>query len=71
MPPLPITTFAPDASNQRGIHSENRKLAVAVTPPTLKVPSGSRAAAGEQWKLALLTRAKPSGSGVPSSSTLR
>ena len=66
-----MTTFAPDTSNQRGIHFENRKLAVAVTPPTLNVPSGSLAAAGEQWKLALLSPARPSGSDAPSSRTLR
>ena len=66
-----MTTFAPDASNQPGIHFEKRKLAVAVTPPTLNVPSGARAAAGEQWKLALLAAARPSGSGAPSSSTFR
>ena len=64
-----MINFAPDTSNQRGIHCEKRKLAVAVTPPTLNVPSGSRAAAGEQWKLALLTDVTPSGSRAPSSST--
>jgi hypothetical protein len=35
MPPLPMMMRAPARSIHCGIHLENRKLAVAVTAPTL------------------------------------
>ena len=48
------------------INFENRKLAVAVTAPTLSVPSSSTVAAGEQWKLIFPRVAKLSGGEMPS-----
>jgi hypothetical protein len=48
---------------------ENRKLAVAVTAPTLKLPSGLRDAAGEQWKFTLVRAFRSTGGAMPSCST--
>jgi len=68
MPPLPITIFVPVRSSQSAMYFENRNEAVAVTPPIRYSPPSS-AAAGEQWKLALVTSASPSGSFSPLTST--
>src|SRR6516164_590975 len=51
MPPLPMMMLQPDRSSQPSSHFAKRNEAVAVTAPTLRLPSGSIEAAGEQWKL--------------------
>jgi hypothetical protein len=44
-----------------------RKEAVAVTAPTVALPSGFRVAAGEQWKLASPSASRAAGMPAPSS----
>src|SRR3989449_10738845 len=70
-PALPTTTLAPERSNHRLIDLPKRKLAVAVTASTAWVPSGLTVAAGEQWKLTLVSVRTLAGKGPPFSATLR
>src|SRR2546422_7468710 len=70
-PALPTTTFAPERSNHRLIDLPKRKLAVAVTASTAYVPSGLTVAAGEQWKLTLVSARTLAGGATPRSTTLR
>src|SRR3989442_4543376 len=70
-PALPTTTFAPERSNHRLIDLPKRKLAVAVTASTAYVPSGLTVAAGEQWKLTVVSARKLSGEVPPPSADLR
>ena len=58
MPPLPMMMLQRDSLNQPSSHLAKRNEAVAVTAPTVWLPSALTLAAGEQWKLA-----KPSSSG--------
>ena len=58
MPPLPMMMLQRESLNQPSSHLAKRNEAVAVTAPTVALPSGLSVAAGEQWKLA-----KPSSSG--------
>jgi hypothetical protein len=60
MPPLPMMMLQRESLNQPSSHLAKRNEAVAVTAPTVALPSALRVAAGEQWKLA-----EPSSSGVP------
>ena len=50
---------------------EKRKLAVAVTAPRFRLPSSRTLAAGEQWKLTLLSALRSTGGAMPSSTTRR
>src|SRR2546425_11364917 len=70
-PALPTTTLAPERSNHRLIDLPKRKLAVAVTASTAWVPSGLTVAAGEQWKLTLVSVRTLAGKAPPCSATLR
>src|SRR3989449_7119695 len=70
-PALPTTTLAPERSNHRLIDLPKRKLAVAVTASTAWVPSGLTVAAGEQWKLTLVSVRTLAGKSTPCSTTLR
>src|SRR2546426_9974500 len=70
-PALPTTTFAPERWNHRLIDLPKRKLAVAVTASTAYVPSGLTVAAGEQWKLTLVSARTLAGRATPRSTTLR
>src|SRR3989449_4684723 len=70
-PALPTTTLAPERSNHRLIDLPKRKLAVAVTASTAWVPSGLTVAAGEQWKLTLVSVRTLAGKTTPCSTTLR
>ena len=53
-----------DSLNQPSSHLAKRNEAVAVTAPTVALPSALSVAAGEQWKLA-----KPSSSGAAGQSS--
>jgi hypothetical protein len=46
-----MITLQWEVLNQPSSHLANRKEAVAVTAPTVALPSGFSVAAGEQWKL--------------------
>src|SRR5207249_9436439 len=70
-PALPTTTLAPERSNHRLIDLPKRKLAVAVTASTAWVPSGLTVAAGEQWKMTLVSVRTLAGKSTPCSTTLR
>src|SRR3989442_5358273 len=70
-PALPTTTLAPERSNHRLIDLPKRKLAVAVTASTAWVPSGLTVAAGEQWKMTLVSVRTLAGKVPPFSPTLR
>jgi hypothetical protein len=48
MPPLPMMMLQPESWNQPSSHFAKRKDAVAVTAPTVWLPSGLTDAAGEQ-----------------------
>src|SRR2546430_6358861 len=69
-PALPTTTLAPERSNHRLIDLPKRKLAVAVTASTAWVPSGLTVAAGEQWKMTLVSVRTLAGKTTPFSTTL-
>jgi hypothetical protein len=56
-----------ESLNQPSSHLAKRKEAVAVTAPTVALPSGFRVAAGEQWKLAEPRSSGEAGSPAPSS----
>ena len=71
MPPLPTITFAPESSKKRSMKREKRKLAVAVTAPRFRLPSSPTLAAGEQWKLTLLSAFRSTGGAMPSSTIRR
>ena len=67
MPPLPMMMLQPDIANQPSSHLAKRNEAVAVTAPTVWLPSALTAAAGEQWKLARPSASRDAGMPAPSS----
>ena len=67
MPPLPMMMLQRDSLNQPSSHLLKRNEAVAVTAPTVALPSGFSVAAGEQWKLAEPRSSGAAGSPAPSS----
>ena len=67
MPPLPMMMLQRESLNQPSSHLAKRKEAVAVTAPTVALPSGLRVAAGEQWKLASPSSSGAAGRPAPSS----
>jgi len=64
-------TLAPERSNHVVMDLPKRKEAVAVTASTEYEPSGRTEAAGEQWKLTLVSARTESGSATPLSTTWR
>ena len=67
MPPLPMMMLQPESLNQPSSHLAKRNEAVAVTAPTVWLPSAFTAAAGEQWKLTMPSASREAGMPKPSS----
>ena len=67
MPPLPMMMLQPDSLSQSSSHRANRNDAVAVTAPTVWLPSALIEAAGEQWKFASPSASRDAGMPAPSS----